>query len=238
MVFTGDKNGSLTYHYMFAATACPGPWIKAHTQDICNKVNAQLNDVKPAPEVPTGLYMANLNANDNIYDAPGGKKVGTINMATKYTIIEDKKVGYITYGKLKSGAGWVIVKDETPTKPEPTPTPSVFKTGDLVKITGTKYYNGASIPSWVTAEKWYISSISGDRAVLGLNEAKNRNIQSPVNTRDLSMITAKVNTYTKSLKSSTSLRASSNAEITSSSLLNHSFFSSCVIRNPLAFYQV
>lgn len=40
--FTGDKNGSLTYHYMFWSTACPGPWIKNHTSDICNKVNAIL----------------------------------------------------------------------------------------------------------------------------------------------------------------------------------------------------
>jgi N-acetyl-anhydromuramyl-L-alanine amidase AmpD len=42
--FTGDKNGSLTYHYMFASTACPGTWIKNHTNDICNRVNALLNN--------------------------------------------------------------------------------------------------------------------------------------------------------------------------------------------------
>jgi N-acetyl-anhydromuramyl-L-alanine amidase AmpD len=41
--FTGDKNGSLTFHYMFAPTACPGTWIKNHTQEICNKVNALLS---------------------------------------------------------------------------------------------------------------------------------------------------------------------------------------------------
>jgi N-acetyl-anhydromuramyl-L-alanine amidase AmpD len=41
--FTGDRNGSLTFHYMFAPTACPGTWIKNHTQEICNKVNALLS---------------------------------------------------------------------------------------------------------------------------------------------------------------------------------------------------
>ena len=53
--FTGDKNGSLTYHYMFWSTACPGPWIKNHTTDICNRVNAQLTEtVKPTtPTQPT-----------------------------------------------------------------------------------------------------------------------------------------------------------------------------------------
>lgn len=40
--FTGDKNGSLTYHYMFQATQCPATWIKNHTQEICDKVNAEL----------------------------------------------------------------------------------------------------------------------------------------------------------------------------------------------------
>ena len=211
--YTGTKDGSLTIHSMFAATICCGPYLKARLNDICDKVNAQLGDVKPAPEPQPGLYTVELKANDNIYDAAGGKKVGVINIATKYTIVEDKKVGYITYGKLKSGAGWVIVKDETPVKPEPTPTTSTFKTGDLVKITGTKYYNGSAIPSWVTAENWYISSISGDRAVLGQNEAKNRNIQSPINTKDLSLVTAKVNTYTKSLKASDLLYSSAGGRV-------------------------
>lgn len=139
LYFTGDQNGSLTYHYMFAATGCPGPWIKARTQDICNKVNAQLNLTTP------------------------------------------------------------INPPESTTKP----TTSQFKVGDLVSInSGARYYTGITIPNWVAVEKWYISSISGDRAVLGLNEAKNRNIQSPINTKDITLVTAKANTYTKALKAS------------------------------------
>lgn len=52
--FTGTKDGSLTYHYMFNNTACPGPWIKNHTSDICNKVNAQLITAETTkPSVPT-----------------------------------------------------------------------------------------------------------------------------------------------------------------------------------------
>ena len=43
LIFTGDKNGSLTFHYMFAATACPGPYIKSKAQQICDDVNRQLN---------------------------------------------------------------------------------------------------------------------------------------------------------------------------------------------------
>ena len=42
LVFTGDKNGTLTHHYMFANTACPGPYIKSKTTYICECVNALL----------------------------------------------------------------------------------------------------------------------------------------------------------------------------------------------------
>lgn len=50
LVFTGDKNGSLTFHYMFAATACPGPYIKSKAQQICEDVNRQLNAGEPVEE--------------------------------------------------------------------------------------------------------------------------------------------------------------------------------------------
>lgn len=80
-----------------------------------------------------------------------------------------------------------------------------IKKDTLVSIASNAvYYNGGSIPSWVKAEKWYISSISGDRAVLGLNEAQNRNIQSPISTKYLTTTkTASSNfkSYTVSLKS-------------------------------------
>ena len=101
--FTGDKNGSLTYHYMFAATGCPATWIKNHTQEICNKVNAGLNEV-------TGLYTKTLTSGTPIYAEIGKSATGKITVTTKYTIVEEKVVDYVKYGKLKSGAGWVVIE--------------------------------------------------------------------------------------------------------------------------------
>lgn len=148
LYFDGTPNGSLTFHYMFASTACPGPWMKNHANDLCNKVNAQLNSATtnptPAPTQPT----------------------------------------------------------------TPSTSKTSFKVGDLVKINnGARYYTGGGIPVWVSQEKWYISSISGNRAVLGLNEAKNRNIQSPINTKDITLVKTSTpastfKAYTKSLKAS------------------------------------
>lgn len=108
--FTGDRNGSLTYHYMFAATACPATWIKNHTQDICNKVNAQLNDITPTKVESKELYTKTLTSGTPIYKEIGKPMTGSINATTKYTIIEEKTVENIKYGKLKSGAGWVEIE--------------------------------------------------------------------------------------------------------------------------------
>lgn len=100
--FTGDQNGTLTYHYMFNATGCPGTWIKNHTTEICNKVNAGL----ASTDEPKG-YTKTLVSGTPIYKEIGKAATDKISVTTKYTIIEEKTVNYIKYGKLKSGLGWV-----------------------------------------------------------------------------------------------------------------------------------
>lgn len=42
LVWTGDKNGSLTTHDMFAATACPGPYLKSKMPEIAAEVTKGL----------------------------------------------------------------------------------------------------------------------------------------------------------------------------------------------------
>lgn len=117
LTYTGDQNGSLTFHCMFAATACPGPYIKSRAQDICNKVNAQLTSTpEPSPAPSTSNdYTVNLKGTDAIYDAAGGKKIGTVGKDSVYTITEEKTVNGTKYGKLKSGAGWVILETSSTT---------------------------------------------------------------------------------------------------------------------------
>lgn len=127
---------------------CPGPWIKSHTTEICNAVNAQLN----------------ASSSNN-----AGKPASSTNTAATSS--------------------------------------SNIKKGDLVAIANNAtYYTGGNIPGWVKQDKWYVSEIKNDRAVLGLNQAKNRNIQSPVSTKFLSVvktINVATNTTTKTFKSYT-----------------------------------
>lgn len=131
---------------------CPGPWMKNHTTDLCNKVNAQLNS------------------------------------------------------------------SSSTTKPQPTQPTTSFKVGNLVKINaGARYYGGGAIPQWVVNEKWYISSISGDRAVLGLNEAKNRNILSPIHAKDITLAQTQTSTfkeYTKSFKGTDKIYGTAGGSVT------------------------
>lgn len=85
------------------------------------------------------------------------------------------------------------VKPSTPAKPAAKPTSSIDE-GSLVTITsGSKYYNGGSIPSWVLNDKWYVASVSGDRAVLGKNASGTNNIQSPINVKYLKVVSASSN---------------------------------------------
>lgn len=42
LTWTGDKNGSLTCHYMFATTSCPGPYLKSRMAELAQTVTAHL----------------------------------------------------------------------------------------------------------------------------------------------------------------------------------------------------
>jgi len=53
LVYDGTKNGSYTWHCMYAATACPGPYLKQLTPYIVQKVNEKLA-AGPVPTPTTG----------------------------------------------------------------------------------------------------------------------------------------------------------------------------------------
>lgn len=65
---------------------------------------------------------------------------------------------------------------------------ATIKAGDLVSIkAGAKYYTGKSVPSWVTNLKWYVDSVSGDRAVINKSEDGAYYINSPINVSYLAL---------------------------------------------------
>ena len=69
-------------------------------------------------------------------------------------------------------------------------TTAKIKKGSLVSIkSGAKYYNGKTVPSWVQKQKWYVASVSGDRAIIDKSENGTNSINSPINIKYLSLAT-------------------------------------------------
>lgn len=96
-----------------------------------------------------------------------------------YTIVGESN----GWGKLKSGAGWISLKytsknGESISANKPTQT---IKIGSRVKITGSKYATGQSIPSWVKDSVYTVQQIKGDRALI-------KEITSWVYTKDLKLV--------------------------------------------------
>ena len=63
--FTGDASGNLTMHCYFAATACPGPYLKSKFGYIAEEVNKRLEKPtgdKKLYKVQVGAYSVKSNA--------------------------------------------------------------------------------------------------------------------------------------------------------------------------------
>lgn len=61
-----------------------------------------------------------------------------------------------------------------------------LKAGSLVTLTADAvYYDGKGMPDWVKKDRWFVKSVSGDRAVIDGNESKTHAICSPVNVKYL-----------------------------------------------------
>lgn len=63
--YTGNANGSLTEHRMFASTSCPGPFLHDRMPQLALEVNARLNGQTVAPTQPSTP------------NAPSGEKYST-----------------------------------------------------------------------------------------------------------------------------------------------------------------
>ena len=115
--FTGDKNGNLTMHKYFAATACPGPYLESKFPYIAAEVNKRLGDVveesvdKPAmddeanDDKPCVVRVTAVVLNVRKGPGTGYAITTTVRKGEAYTIVETKN----GWGKLKSGAGWICL---------------------------------------------------------------------------------------------------------------------------------
>lgn len=69
-------------------------------------------------------------------------------------------------------------------------TTTIKKSDTVTLADDAVYYSGKAIPAWVKGQNWIVSSVSGDRAVIDKNTAGTNSINSPVNTKFLTVASA------------------------------------------------
>ena len=70
--FTGDKNGNLTMHRYFAATACPGEYLASKFPYIADEVNKRIkmlrDDFEHTPDIVKELKARNIMTNTALWN--------------------------------------------------------------------------------------------------------------------------------------------------------------------------
>lgn len=164
--YDGTKNGSLTTHNMFTATACPGKYLLSRMNKLAEVVNARLDgntNTNTTNASNSNSYLVKVTANAlNIRSGAGTSNaiVGCIRDKGTYTIVETQG----NWGKLKSGAGWICLDytvkvNSSNTAPKSNTT--TFKKGQTVtlKTSAIKYCTGQTIPSSVKGKKYTIYQV-------------------------------------------------------------------------------
>jgi hypothetical protein len=141
LLWLGDKDKTLAYspksgemvitvHRWFANKACPGDWLYNRLGDLAEKVTAELggtttkttdttttDTTKTTKTTSTTSYKVKVTAKNGLNVRKGAGTsyavVTTIKYGEVYTITAEKKVGSQTWGKLKSGAGWICLTGYT-----------------------------------------------------------------------------------------------------------------------------
>lgn len=93
---------------------------------------------------------------------------------------------YNKHGEIAAEVNRRLGAADVPERDEDSPADEI-KVGDVVKITGTIYYTGKSVPAWVRAKNWIVHSISGDRVVLNKSEDGKNAIMSPFHLGDIAL---------------------------------------------------
>jgi hypothetical protein len=171
--FTGDAKGNLTQHNYFAATACPGAYLKSKFKYIAEEVNKELNPKKATTNnSSTGKKKSNTEIAKEVIAGKWGngdeRKKKLKAAGYDYTAVQKEVEKQLAANKITS-------------------TTSTFAIGNKVKLTsGAKYYDGKSIPGWLLEAVLYVREIDGDRIVV--STAKTGAITGAVNKKYLKKI--------------------------------------------------
>lgn len=159
LYYDGTPNGSLTLHEMFAATGCPGPYIKSKINYICTEVNKLINSTSTGnttPSAPNATGNSTYKVVTNVYgymtaaDAVADKnRRRTVTPGTYYVYNETATAVNVTLNKAVPGAWICKAKNITAS----TSAPSAKKpVEDIAKeVIAGKWGNGSDRVNKLTA---------------------------------------------------------------------------------------
>ena len=109
----------LTVHRWYANKSCPGDWLYNRLGDLAKRVNVLLGSASTASSTPAKTeekkpaagYLVRIRISDLNYRTGPGTAYASRGFIAPgvYTIVEERKVGSVTWGRLKSGAGWICL---------------------------------------------------------------------------------------------------------------------------------
>lgn len=190
---------NLTWHSMYTATSCPGNYLRGRMQDIAdeaNKINGVSPDPEPTPPEPTPSEFA---VGDKVTPKTYVDYYGTplrktrdyyfiSSLSGNRAVLTADYVGGPVYAAMNTNN---LTKVDAPT-PEPTPTPTPtptpepgIKVGDKVTLNKWVDYNGT--PLRKTRDYYFVSQITGDRAVLNADSVSGP-IYAAVNVNNLTKV--------------------------------------------------
>jgi len=159
LYYDGTPNGSLTLHEMFAATGCPGPYIKSKINYICTEVNKLINSTSTGnttSSAPNATGNSTYKVVTNVYgymtaaDAVADKnRRRTVTPGTYYIYNETSTAVNVTLNKAVPGAWICKAKNITAS----TSTPSTKKSVEAIakEVIAGKWGNGSDRVNKLTA---------------------------------------------------------------------------------------
>lgn len=180
---------NLTWHSMYAATTCPGDYLRASMQNIAdeaNKINGQ-PEPQPVPPAPTPSEFA---VGDKVVPKTYVDYYGTPLLKTRdyYFISSISGNRAVLSADSVNGVIYAAMNTDNITKvgggPAPAPSGDI-KVGDRVTLKSWVDYYGT--PLLKTRDYYYASEINGDRVVLTADSV-NGTVYAAVNKNNLTKV--------------------------------------------------
>lgn len=164
---------NLTWHSMYAATSCPGDYLRSKMQHIADKANEINKAPAPAP-APTPAPSTGFKVGDKVTPKTYVDYYGTRLLKTRDYYFINSISGNRAVLSADSANGPIYAAMNTnnlnkvgggsPT-PAPAPAPATgIKVGDKVTLNNWVDYNGTRLIK--TRNYYYVSEMNGNRAVL------------------------------------------------------------------------